>query len=122
MKVTPFHTKLGRLVNFKKGSFLGRSALKKISDSGPDCLLCTFTLKVNAFVNGGEAILYKDRVLGITSSGDFGHSVGKPIVMGYIPSQDIKHEDYHIEVYGEPIQAIRHDVAVYDPEGRRFRA
>ena len=51
-------------------------------------------------VNGGEAILRDGRALGVTSSADFGHTVGCPIVYGYVPAEDAGFDDYEVEVYG----------------------
>ncbi|HUH50047.1 MAG TPA: FAD-dependent oxidoreductase, partial [Mycoplana sp.] len=41
---TPFHAGLDRLISWKKGDFIGRSALEEIKAKGPDRKLCTFTL------------------------------------------------------------------------------
>ena len=119
---TPYHAGMERLISWKKGDFVGREALEKIRDTGPDQYLCTFELQEKAPVNGGEAILLDGKVLGVTCSADFGHTVGKPIVMGYVPAFDSHHTNYQVEVYGEPIAAIRRDGAIYDPSGIRFRA
>lgn len=118
---TPYHARMERLISWKKGDFIGRTALEKIRDEGPDEYLCTFELQEKAPVNGGEAILHDGKVLGVSCSADFGHTAGNPIVMGYIPVSEAHHTDYQIEVYGEPVAAIRRDRAIYDPTGSRFR-
>jgi len=118
---TPYHAGMERLVSWKKGDFIGREALEAIKNDGPGELLCTFELQEKVPVNGGEAVLLDGRVLGVTCSADFGHTLGKPIVMAYIPAADATHENYEIEVYGEPIAAVRRVGAIYDPSGARFR-
>ncbi|MFC3084875.1 GcvT family protein [Tabrizicola soli] len=119
---TPFHAGLDRLVSWKKGDFIGRAALERIRDAGgPDRRLCTFVLDVKSPVHGGECILRDGKVLGVTTSGDFGHTVGKSIVFGYVPAAEAGHADFEVEVYGERIAARRVDGPLYDPEGLRMR-
>lgn len=119
---TPYHAGMERLISWKKGDFTGRAALEKIRDEGADQVLCTFELKEKAPVNGGEAILFNGRALGVTCSADFGHTIGKPIVMGYVAATDAGHDAYDIEVYGDPVPAVRRDGPIYDPSGARFRS
>ncbi len=59
-------------------------------------------------------------MLGVTSSGNFGHTVGKSIVFGYVPAAAAGHEDYQIEAFCERIPARRHDRPLYDPERTRI--
>ena len=118
---SPFHARLDRLIAWKKGDFIGRDALERIRRDGPDRLLCVFSLAEKVPVFGGEAILRQGRVLGVTSTGDFGHTVGRPIVYGYVPSEDAGHADYEVEVYGQRVAATRAAAPLYDPTGSRFR-
>jgi 4-methylaminobutanoate oxidase (formaldehyde-forming) len=119
---SPYHAGLERLISKKKGDFIGREALQQIAAKGPDRKLCTFTLDKRVPVNGGEAILRHGKVLGVTCSADFGHTIGAPIVYGYVAAADAGFEDYEIEVYGEAVTARRADQPLYDPEGLRFRS
>ena len=119
---TPLHAGLDRLTAWKKGDFLGRAALERIrAGGGPERRLCTFVLEEKVPVYGGECILRHGKVLGVTTSGDFGHTVGKSIVFGYVPAAEAAHRDYEIEVYGKSIRASRAEGALYDPEGLRMR-
>ncbi len=119
---TPYHARMERFVSRRKNDFVGAEALAKVAEAGPDQLLCTFALAEKVPVNGGEAILRDGRALGVTCSADFGHTVGCPIVYGYVPAEDAGHEDYEVEVYGQAVKAKRHDGPLYDPDGARFRA
>jgi len=119
---TPFEAGLGFRVSLKKGDFIGRDALVKAKAAGPQQRLCTFTLESFAGAVGGECILRNGKVLGVTTSGNFGHTVGKPIAYGYIPIEETAHRDFTIEVFGEPIAAIRHDGALYDSKNERLKS
>jgi len=79
-------------------------------------------LETPAAVSGGEAILHGGKVLGVTSSGNYGHTVGKSIVFGYLPVEEADHDAYEIEVFCEAAPARRHARALYDPERRRILA
>jgi len=118
----PFEAGLGGRVALGKGDFIGREALLRVKAEGVKRRLCAFTLEAPAMVHGGEAILRQGRVLGVTSSGNFGHTVGKPIVHGYIPVEDAGATDFVIESFGEAIPAIRHDGPLYDPGNLRLKA
>ena len=118
---TPWEAGLGWRVNLKKGDFLGRDALVAQKESGVQRRLCTFTLEAMAYPVSGEAIIADGTVVGFTTSANFGHSVGKPVAYGYLPVELLDRTDFVIEVYGEPIPAIRHDRPLHDPTGERLR-
>ncbi len=119
--VTPWEAGLAWRVNLDKGDFCGRSALVAQREQGIARRLCMFTLEAMAYPVSGEAILLDGRVVGFTTSANFGHTVGKPIAYGYLPS-DVAHvSHFEIEVYGEAIPAVRHDAALYDPTNLRLK-
>jgi sarcosine dehydrogenase len=119
---TPFEAGLGFRVSLRKGDFIGREALVKAKAAGPQQRLCTFTLERFAGAVGGECILRNGKVLGVTTSANFGHTVGKPIAYGYIPVDETAHDDFTIEVFGEQIAAVRHDGALYDSKNERLKS
>ncbi len=73
-------------------------------------------------MRSGACILRGDSVLGVTSSGGFGHTIGKPIAYGYVPAEEAGHDDYRIELHGEVYPAKRLTGAAYDPERKRILA
>ena len=119
---TPWEAGLSWRVNLNKGDFLGRDALVAQREAGVTRRLCTFTLEAMAYPVSGEAIIADGEVVGFTTSANFGHTVGKPIVYGYLPAALADREDFIIEVYGEPIPAKRHDRPVYDPDNVRLKS
>jgi len=119
---TPHHARLERFIDYEKGDFIGRDALRETAVRGPGHLLCLFSLAEKVPVFGGEAILRNDKVLGVTTSGDFAHTIDKPIVMGYVPSIEAGFEDYAIEVFGDAVAARCYGEAPYDPTGKRMRS
>ena len=118
---TPWEAGLDWRVDLNKGDFCGRDALVAQRSAGVARRLCTFTLETMAYPVGGEAILVDGAVVGFTTSANFGHTVGKPIAYGYLPTSLLERTEFVIEVYGEPIPATRHDGPLYDPTGSRLR-
>jgi 4-methylaminobutanoate oxidase (formaldehyde-forming) len=121
---TPLEAGLGWRIDWEKGDFCGRDALVAQRDAGVTRRLCTFTLEDMAYPVGGEAVILPGdrRVVGFTTSANFGHAVGAPIAYGYLPVEHVARTDFVVEVYGEPIPATRHDGPLYDPTGARLRA
>src|SRR5262249_53590908 len=118
----PYEAGLGARVALGKGPFIGREALQRIKRQGPSRRLATFTIDGDLPVFGGEAILHEGRVVSVTSSGNFGHTIGKPIVYGYLPIELAEARDFTVEAFGEQAPAVRRDGPLHDPGNIRLKA
>jgi sarcosine dehydrogenase len=118
----PYEAGLGSRVALKKGDFIGRTALAKIKAAGIARKLCIFTVEKPLTVFGGEAILQHGKVVSVTSSANFGHTIGKPIVYGYLPIEIAGEQGFSVEAFGEEAPARRHDGPLYDPQNLRLKA
>ena len=116
----PYEAGLGFAVALNKGEFQGRAALARIKAEGVRRRLCTFVLDTPLPVYGGETILRDGAVLGNTSSGNYGFTVGKSIVYGYVPIEHASASAFEIEAFGERTAATRIDRCAYDPERKRI--
>ena len=58
---------------------------------------------------GGEAIRRNGKVLGVTSSAGWGHTIGKAIALGYVPADEAGHDDYEVEAFTRRHAARRID-------------
>jgi len=116
----PFEAGLGFCVALGKGDFIGAAALARAKQEGPKRKMCCFTLDGRAPVYGGEAILRHGRVLGVTTSGGYGYTLGQGIALGYVPAEEAGHDDYEIEAFCEAVPARRHNRPLYDPERTRL--
>jgi 4-methylaminobutanoate oxidase (formaldehyde-forming) len=117
----PYEAGLGFRVALGKGDFIGREALLRVKQAGPARRLAMLALEGWAPVVGGEAILLDGAVVGVTSSGNYGHTIGKPIVYGYLPAELAGRQGFAVEAYGEIVPATRHDRALYDPANLRLK-
>lgn len=122
---TPYDARLGFCVALDKGDFLGREALEAARRAGPRWSLCTFTIDGPdpVMARGSEPILQGDAVMGVTTTGGYGYTVGKTIAYGYLPADGVGDGPYAIEVYGKIHAARREAVrALYDPHRERILA
>ncbi len=119
---TPLEAGLGFAVAFGKGDFLGRAALERQHAEGIRQRLCTFLVEDPISLYGGEAIWRQGRVVGMTTSAGFGHSIGKSIAFGYLALEDADSDAYEIESFGRRVPARRSAKAAYDPDGKRLRS
>jgi 4-methylaminobutanoate oxidase (formaldehyde-forming) len=58
----------------------------------------------------------------MTTSGDFGHSVNRSLVLGYVPSDISGRNVIEIEAFGRRSLANRVEGCAYDPKNERVRA
>jgi 4-methylaminobutanoate oxidase (formaldehyde-forming) len=121
---SPYDAGLGFAVALNKGDFLGCEALRKTKAEGPRWELCTFTIEADApvWLHGSEPILSNGTVVGVTTTGGYGFTVGKSIAFGYLAVEDAEHaEDYQIEAYREQYPAKRAvNRALYDPARKQI--
>jgi glycine cleavage system aminomethyltransferase T/glycine/D-amino acid oxidase-like deaminating enzyme len=114
----PFEAGLQFLIDWNKGDFQGREALAKIRREGPDRRLVCLALDDPLPVFGGEAILSGGQVVAQASSGNFGYTTGKPLVLGYLPAAVIPRGAFEVNAFGKTSRSRLITGAAYDP-GRR---
>lgn len=117
---TPIEAGLGLLVDWNKGDFIGRTALAAERAAGPRRRMVTLLLDEPLAVFGGEAVLHGDRVVAQTTSGNFGHTVGKAIALAYLPPDLARAgERLALQSFGQTAGVTVVTGAAYDPERRR---
>jgi glycine cleavage system T protein len=120
----PYEAGIGFAVRMKKGDFVGREALRRIRAEGLKRKLCCMTLDdPTSVAMGKEPILKGDRVLGYVTSANYGYSVGRGIVYGYLP---VEHSEEGTKVdvlyFGERYPATVAREPLYDPANERLGA
>jgi 4-methylaminobutanoate oxidase (formaldehyde-forming) len=121
---TPFEAGLGFAVSLKKPvDFIGRAVLEKQKAAGVSRALAAFVLEGDLPLYGSEAIRRNGKVVGVTSSGGYGHTVGRYIAFGYVPAEDARATDgFEIEAFDRRVAARRIDGCAYDPLRKRLLA
>ena len=77
----------------------------------------------DAVVQGKEPIMDGDRVLGYVTSANYGHTIGRGIVYGYLPV-DYAAEGTSVDIlyFGERLPAKITKEPLYDPRGTKMKA
>ena len=137
----------------KPGGFIGEQALKAVKSSGgPTRKLVCFTIEnddalsneslgfsapdvdpslgINAsdalFLYGNEAVSYRGKVVGYSTSAGFGYTVGRHIVYAFLPTElaDLKGnpEGFTLNAYARevPLKKEVNNKALYDPKRERI--
>ncbi|MEM7334767.1 MAG: FAD-dependent oxidoreductase [Chloroflexota bacterium] len=122
-EITPVEAKLDRFVKLDK-DFVGKDAVLRAKD-GDDVGIAIVYVEVDAGdtdVAGGEAVMLGDEVIGVTTSGGYGHHVGKSLAFAYVNNgHDAPGSTFDIEILGERRQATVLSKPVYDPKNERLR-
>ena len=120
----PYEAGIGFAVRMRKGNFIGRDRLREIRAQDPERRLCCMTLDdPSAVATGKEPIMDGNRVLGYVTSANYGHSIGRGIVYGYLP---MSHTEVGTSVdvlyFDERLQATVAKEPLYDPRGDKMKA
>ena len=126
---TPIEAGLSFAVAFDKDAeFLGKGALLKQREEGVDRRLAVFTLDDPEPILLGDEAIYRDGVLvGRTTSGVFGHTLGRSVGLGYVEDPGgvvpsfVREGSYEIEVLAERSPAKARMRPAYDPKSERVR-
>ncbi len=132
---SPFEAGLGRFVKFEDRdgprSFVGRDALMRRSESGPEKMLLTWTVETGSGVVGDEAvdvigdepIWHNGSVVGWVTSGGYAHNSDVSVAMGYVPANLASASGgFEIEIVGTRRPATLVDGCLWDASGSRMRA
>ena len=73
-------------------------------------------------VRGGEPVYFDERCVGVTTSGTYGHHVGKSLAFAYVgPGQSEPGTRLDVDLLGERCAATVLAEAVYDPQNLRLK-
>ncbi|MCL0099713.1 FAD-dependent oxidoreductase [Dehalococcoidia bacterium] len=126
---TPLEAGLGFAVAFDKGvDFTGRESLIKQREKPLKKRLAIFTMDESEPLLLGDEPIYRDGVIvGRTTSGAYGHTLGRSVGMGYIEDENgvnsafVRDGSYEIEIAAERFSATVALRSPYDPKNERVR-
>ena len=119
----PYEAGLGWTVKLAKGSFLGSEAAGAMANTLPaKRLSCLTMVDRDAVAFGYEPIMHDDVCVGHVTSANFGYSVDKSIVYGYIPaSLAVEGTPLDVIYFGERFRAIVAADPLFDPKMLRMK-
>jgi dimethylglycine dehydrogenase len=120
---TPLETNIAWTVKMDK-DFIGKAGLEKQQAAGVSrqlvCLACEAT---DADPWGYNPIISDDRIVGMTSSGGYGHRTETSIALGYVPpSLAAAGTELEVEILGQKVAAKVVAMPLYDPQNERMKA
>jgi len=120
---TPLETNVDWTVKWDK-EFIGKSALEKQKKAGISPKLVCLVVEADASDPWGyNPIFSGEKRVGMTSSGGFGHRIGKSIALGYVPPElAAPGTRLEVEVLGRKLAARVAAMPLYDPKNERMKA
>lgn len=122
-EITPIEADIERFVKLDK-DFTGKAAVQQRKQDGAQGKIVY--LEVAPGDNdavGGEAITIGERVVGLTTSGGYGHRVGKSLAFAYVDTDTAEPgTEMTVWLLGEGRKATVMADPVYDPASERLRA
>ena len=127
---TPLEAGLGFAVAFdKRAAFIGREALLRQRERGVERRLVAFSLEDSEPLLLHDEPVWRDgERVGRTSSGGFGHTLGRACGLGWIAwasgdsARSLASSEWQIEIACERSAARASLRPLYDPRGERIRA
>ena len=120
---------LGFAVGKNKSSFIGYDAIMRRREQGLRHRLTQFQLlSPQPLLYHHEPIWRDGKIAGYITSGNYGHTLGGAVGLGYVACYDNESVDellssrYEIEVAGEKIAAKASARPLYDPSGARMKS
>ncbi|WP_224815411.1 FAD-dependent oxidoreductase [Hasllibacter sp. MH4015] len=119
---------LGFAVSKEKNDFIGADAVARKRDEGLQMRMVQFKLTdPDAMLFHAEPIVRNGEVVSYVTSGNYGHTLGGAIGMGYVPCpgetpDEVLASTYEIEVAGTRVTAEASLNPMYDPKSERARA
>ncbi|MCP9480886.1 FAD-dependent oxidoreductase [Shimia sp. CNT1-13L.2] len=111
----------------KDCDFIGKQAVIERKESGPKNRLVQFKLTDSEpLLFHNEPIIRDGEYVGYLSSGNYGHTLGAAVGLGYVPCEGEKAADvlastYEIDVCGVKVKAEASLKPMYDPKSERVK-
>lgn len=118
---------LGFAVKTDKADFIGKEAVIARKESGPKNRMVQFKLTdAEPLLFHNEPIIRDGEYVGYLSSGNYGHTLGAAMGLGYVPCEGEKAADvlastYEIDVMGTKVRAEASLKPMYDPKSERVK-
>ncbi len=121
-EITPVEAGIERFVKLDK-EFVGKAAVLKAQRDGVAIKMAYVEVAANdADVYGGEPVWADDQVIGVTTSGGYGHTVQKSLAFVYVlPEYAKPGTQFAIEILGKRCAAQVLTGPVHDPQNQRLR-
>ena len=123
-EVTMIDADMERFIKLEKEHFVGKEAtLRQKQEKRAIQLVYVEIESTEVDIRGSEPIFAGGNCVGVTTSGGYGHFVGKSLGFGYVPPMlSEPGTELSIDLLGRRCRAIVLKDPVYDPANTRLRA
>ena len=120
-ELTMIEAGMDRFINFKKDDFVGKQATLDAGE--PRFKIVYGELEADLVdARGGEPIMVGDDCVGLTTSGGYGHRVGKSLFFASVPPEHaVPGSRFDIMLQDQRRAAIVLQMPVYDPDNARMK-
>ena len=123
-EITLVEADMERFFAFDKDDFVGKTATQRVKQAGIVTQLVYVEVEPgDCDVHGGEPVIADGKVIGVTTSGAYGHFTGKSLGFAYVePHLAAPGSTFSIDILGEPRSARVLAEPAWDPRNERLRA
>ena len=120
-EITPMEADLERFINFRK-EFIGRDATLSRKLIGIGIKLVYISLETNDVdCLGNEPVLDNEEIIGVTTSGAYGHTVDKSLAFAYVQKKYSEPDtEFEVRILGKKYKARVIKGPIYDPKNLRL--
>ena len=122
---TVLQSGLERFINWNKQNFVGKTAIESERKSGVTRKCVTLLVESEAFDAPYMSTIWSgDKVVGESTSGEWGHRIEKSIALGMVEAMFAEpNTTLEIEIFGHRFPAVVQDnMSLWDPNNERIRA
>jgi dimethylglycine dehydrogenase len=113
-----------RFLRLEKEDFIGKAPTLSNKQRGPRMKLVYMEVaNTDSDCMGNEPVYAGEKVVGVTTSGAFGHKTGKSLAFAYVPPEmTAPGTHFEILVFGERRKARIIPESIWDPANERLKA
>ena len=123
-EVDMFEASMERFIRLDKSDFIGKAASLSKRQRGPRMKLVTLAVaNIGSDCMGNEPVYHDDRVVGVTTSGAFGHAVNQSLAFAYVdPKLAAPGTQLQVLMFKEHRGARVVADSIWDPGNERLKA
>ncbi len=120
-ELTMLEAGMDRFINFKKDDFVGKQAT--LDAGAPRSKIVYGELETDRIdARGGEPVIVGEQCIGLTTSGGYGHRVGKSLFFASVPPEHAEPGSrFDVLLQGELRAATVLEMPAYDPDNARLK-
>ena len=122
-EIDMFEGSMGRFIRLDKPGFIGKSASLVRQQKGPRMTLVSLSVdNADSDCMGNEPIYHDEKLVGLTTSGGYGHAVDKSLAFAYVPPELAQPgTEFDIMVFSEKRKASIIAESIWDPGNERLK-